>query len=383
MEPLAYWKRMDDIQDRSRPFFWTNDAQGYWVFTDHDVILEGLQHPELFSNQVIVPDDPDPPYKWIPIMLDPPEHTKWRQVLASYFSPGRVRSMEDQQRAFANELIDAVIADGGADFYVRYSKVFPTTIFLQIMGLPVEGLADFMRWEEQILHGTSESDPDQTIAYQAMLEVMAYFQQQIDDKRANPDHQKNDIVSFALDWKIDGEPIQDQDLLSCMLLLFMAGLDTVAANLSYIFLHLATHDADRQRIVDDPSSIPAAVEELMRTYPIVQTARKATQDVEFHGCPVKAGDMVAFPLGFAGRDESHYDGAKEVDLDREGVRHLGFGAGPHRCLGSHLARQEMIVTLEEWHRRIPHYRLVEGADLEEHGGGVYSLESLPLEWDVR
>jgi cytochrome P450 len=158
----------------------------------------------------------------------------------------------------------------------------------------------------------------------------------------------------------------------------MAGLDTVAAQSSYALLHLATHPQDRARVAQTPELIPGAVEELLRAYPIVQTARKATRDAEFHGCPIKAGDMAAFPLAAAGRDESVYPNARQVDLDRDVTRHLSFGGGPHRCLGSHLARQELTVLLAEWHRQIPDYELVDVP--AEHSGGVWGLQALPLRW---
>jgi cytochrome P450 len=156
----------------------------------------------------------------------------------------------------------------------------------------------------------------------------------------------------------------------------------VAAQLSYAFYHLANHDTDRQRLIDDPSLVPHAVEELMRAYPIVQTSRIATSDFDFRGCPVKEGDMVSFPLGMAGRDPKAYEKSREVDLDRENPRHISFGAGPHRCLGSHLARQEMVVALQEWHKLIPNYRVSDPDAVIEHSAGVYSLECLPLAWDV-
>jgi cytochrome P450 len=380
--PLHYFHGLDGYQDRARPFLRTEDAQGYWVFTDHEAILDGLQHPELFSNRAIVPVEPNPPYTWLPIMLDPPDHTKWRRVLGAYFSPGRVERLEADQRRFARELIEGFAAKGECDFYKDFAEVFPTTIFLQIMGLPVDKLDDFMVWEDKILHGTAESDPDRSIAFGAMMEVMGYFQGLITERREDPATRADDIVSNALEWRIDGQPPTDEEILSCMLLLFMAGLDTVASQLSYAFLHLATHDADRARLVAEPGVVPHAVEELMRAYPIVQTARIATQDTEFRGCPVKAGDMVAFPLGMAGRDETVYPNARQVDLDRENPRHISFGAGPHRCLGSHLARQELVVALQEWHKLIPDYRVSDLDAVVEHSSGVYSLETLPLAWDA-
>ena len=378
---LHYFRALDGLQERARPFLRTEDGQGYWVFTDHEAILDGLQHPDLFSSNVIVPTEPDPPYRWIPIMLDPPDHTKWRRVLGSYFSPGRVSRLEDDQRRFARELIERFRARGECDFYEEFAAVFPTTIFLQIMGLPVDLLDRFMAWEDKILHASADSDPDGSGALGAMMEVMGYFQGQVTEKREDPGARGDDIVSHAIGWTIDGQPTSDEDVLSCLLLLFMAGLDTVTSQLSYSFLHLATHEADRARLAADPGLVPHAVEELMRAYPIVQTARRATRDIEFHGCPVKAGDMVAFPLGMAGRDAKEYPGAKQVDLDREVTRHISFGAGPHRCLGSHLARQELAVALEEWHKLIPDYRVADPARVVEHSGGVYSLEALPLAWD--
>ncbi len=374
--------RLDEAQRRARPFFRADEGEGYWVFTDHDVILEALGDPELFSNAAAVPLDPDPPYKWIPMMLDPPEHGKWRHLLGLYFSPGRVRDLENGQRAFARDLIGKFRDSGACDFYSDFAAVFPTTIFLQIMGLPIAKLADFMKWEAKILHANAESDPDRSIGTAAMMEVAGYFSELIAEKRADPEKRGEDIVSHAIDWRIDGEPPSDADLLSCMLLLFMAGLDTVASQLSYCFLHLATHEADRTRVVSEPSIIPRAVEELVRAYSIVQTGRKATRDVVFHGCPVKKGEVIELPLGMANRDPHEHRRGGTVDFDAPRPRHIGFGAGPHRCLGSHLARQELTVVLEEWHRLIPDYQLSDESAVTEHTGGVFGIDTLPLRWAV-
>jgi cytochrome P450 len=348
------------------------------VFTDNSVILDGLQHPDQWSSSVIVPTDPEPPYKWIPIMVDPPDHAKWRQVLAEYFSPGRVKGLRDAQQTLAAELIDRVAGEGGCDFVERISRVFPSTVFLTIMGMPVEDLEKFLAWEDMILHQSGVGEEANAARLEGMTHVMGYFSGLIQQRRDNPDPDADDIVSKAIHWTIDDEPINDLELLNCLLLLFMAGLDTVSNQLSYALLHLATHPDDRARIVAEPELIPKAVEELLRVYPIVQTARKATQDMDFHGCPVKAGDMASFSLAFAGRDEAAYPDARKVDLDRGVTRHLSFGGGPHRCLGSHLARQEMVVVLEEWHKRIPDYELA-GQPIE-HGGQVFGVDSLNLTW---
>lgn len=376
---LSHYTLLDECQDDARPVFRNSEAGfDYWVFTDNSVILDGLQHPELWSSSVIVPTEPEPPYKWIPVMIDPPDHAKWRQVLAEYFSPKRVKGMHDAQRQLAGELVDRLIDRGECDFVTAIARVFPSTIFLSIMGLPVEDLDKFLAWEDEILHQDGVGEEVNAARMAGMMQVMGYFSELIQQRRDNPDLDAEDIVSKAIGWTIDGEPISDMDLLNCLLLLFMAGLDTVSNQLSYAMLHLATHPADRARIVAEPELIPKAIEEILRVYPIVQTARKATQDMDFHGCPIKAGDMASFSLAFAGRDEAAYPNARTVDLDRGVTRHLSFGGGPHRCLGSHLARQEMAVVLEEWHKRIPNYE-VSGTPIE-HGGQVFGVDELTLTW---
>jgi cytochrome P450 len=376
---LTHFRRLDECRDDARPVFRNTEAgMDYWVFTENSVILDGLQHPELWSSSVIVPTEPDPPYKWIPVMLDPPEHTKWRHLLGEYFSPGRIKGLRDEQQRLAGELIDKFIGEGRCDFVAQISRVFPSTVFLTIMGMPIADLEQFLAWEDIILHQSGVGEEVNAARLEGMMHVMGYFSNLIQQRRENRDPDADDIVSKAIDWAIDGEPINDMELLNCLLLLFMAGLDTVSNQLSYAMLHMASHPTDRARIVAEPELIPKAVEEMLRAYPIVQTARKATQDMDFHGCPVKAGDMASFPLALAGRDEGVYPDARRVDLDRGVTRHLSFGGGPHRCLGSHLARQEMVVVLEEWHKRIPDYELAEEA--KEHGGQIFGLDSLNLTW---
>ncbi|HLY82780.1 MAG TPA: cytochrome P450 [Acidimicrobiales bacterium] len=352
------------------------DANGleFWLLTTMAGIRDAFQQPAIFSNRAVIPYDPDPPYMWIPEMLDPPVHTKWRQLLGPQFAPGAVAKLETRMRQRFGEILDDVADRGGCDLVQDVALRFPNTIFMELMGLPVSDAAIFQVWERAILH-----DPgDQEGALNAMNEVIAYFAALVAERRKEP---KDDLVSVALGWSIDGEPVPDADLLSMCLLMFMAGLDTVASQLSYSFLHLATHDDDRRRLVKDPSLIPSAIEEFLRYYAFVTPGRMITRDVEVGGCPMKAGQMIFAPLVAANRDPDEFPDADKVVIDRRDNRHIAFGAGPHRCLGSHLARQELRVALEEWHRRIPEYRLTPGVAVREHGGQI-GLDNLPLQWDV-
>jgi cytochrome P450 len=145
--------------------------------------------------------------------------------------------------------------------------------------------------------------------------------------------------------------------------------------------HLSTHATDRHRVAEDPEVIPMAIEELLRYYSFVTPGRKVVADTEIAGCPIRAGSMVYLPLVSANRDPREFEDADQVIIDRSDNRHIAFGAGPHRCLGSHLARQELRVAFEMWHARVPEYRLRADAELVEHGGQV-GLDSLPLVWDL-
>jgi cytochrome P450 len=376
--PMSGFQQFDD--NTLPPVFYTHDASGYFVFTEHKAIADGYHRTDLFSSSSIEPIDPDPAYRWIPEMLDPPEHTKWRRLLGPLFTPARATAMKDDVRALAVNLIEELTDADQCDFVTDFAKKFPTTIFLRVMGLPQSELDKFLRWEYVILHGNEETDPTREKAMVAMGEVAQYFSEAITEARKDANAGKTDVISQAVRWEIDGAPIPDADVLSLCMLMLLAGMDTVAAQLSYMFYTLATEPELRQKIVDDPSIIPAAVEEFLRAHPIVQPGRKVLHDEEFQGCPLKKGDMVLFPLAAAGRDPQQYDRPSEVDFDRGPFRHISFGVGPHRCLGSHLARVELTVALEEWHRRIPHYRLGEGDPIVEHRSGVYGLNNLPLTW---
>jgi cytochrome P450 len=179
---------------------------------------------------------------------------------------------------------------------------------------------------------------------------------------------------------VDGRDVTDAEALAICFLLFTAGLDTVAATLGFIFKHLAEHPAHQQRLRDNPSLIPAAVEEYLRAFPIVVSTRLVVRDLDFHGVKMKAGERVTLGLMLAGRDAREFPQPDEVDFDRENVSHISFAAGPHRCLGSHLARRELTVALGEWLARVPPFRLKPGETPVTHSIGPFGVDYLPLVW---
>lgn len=364
--------RLDELRERHAAF--RSDAgRGFWVLTRYDDILAAFRDSETFSSRAIAVIEPEPAYQWIPVMLDPPVHTTWRRLLRPLFTPVAAAVLEERITQHCVSLIDGLAARGSCDFVADFARLYPTTVFLELLGLPTERLEEFLAWEYAILH----PPPSGAGRAEAMGALTACFTELIQNRRAHP---REDLISAATTFAIDGRPVTDDELLQLCILLFLAGLDTVAAQLSYTFWHLARHDADRARLVTEPDIIPDAIEEFLRVYALVLPARKLTRDVDLHGCPMKAGEMVMLPLSMATRDPRTVSAATTVDMDRPPTRHLAFGAGPHRCLGAHLARLELQIALREWHARIPDYRITPGEQPLEHASLVLGLDTLPLTW---
>jgi len=373
----AGWHQANFDRLREQAPLFTGDANGHQFFlvTRMADIRAAYQNAKVFSNSAVTVTDPDPPFKWIPEMLDGQIHVAWRQLLGPLWSPQAIEKLKPTIARRFEEVLDGVADRGSCEFVREVALLFPNVIFMDLMGLPRADADTFQRWEEMILHGGGE---DQTAQMEAMGSVIGYFSELITERRREP---RDDMLSYVLRGEIDGAPIPENDVLAFCLLMFMAGLDTVAAQLTFNFWHLATHDDDRRRIVEDPSLMPSAIEELLRYYAFVTPSRKVMEDTVIAGCPVKAGTMVHLPLTSANRDPREFPDADRVIIDRETNRHISFGAGPHRCLGSNLAREELRTAMELWHARIPDYRIPAGVEVMEHGGQI-GISSLPLTWDV-
>lgn len=374
-EKLAFYDKLRD----EAPIIRNEFANGHWVVTRYEDILRSYQNWKVFSNSAVTVFNPNPTFRWIPQMLDGDEHKQWRKQLNPLFSPKHVERLEDKVRERARALIQTIAAKGSCDFMQDFALQYPSFIFLDLMGMPFEDLDTFLHWEDEILHASGSAEENAQRRAVATAELTEYFRGLIEERRAEP---RDDLISKAIAFEIDGKPTTQEDLESFCILMFMAGLDTVTATLGTTFLHLATHQDDRQAIVDDPDLIPSAIEEMLRAYAIVIPSRKVLEDTEIAGCPVKAGEMVCLPLNLATRDQTAFEDATEVQLDRSPNNHIAFGAGPHRCVGSHLARRELRIALEEWHRLIPEYRLSPESAPTESGGQLGPTGNIFLEWDV-
>ncbi|MFP6850430.1 MAG: cytochrome P450 [Pseudomonas sp.] len=342
-------------------------GHGTWIPTWAEDIRKVLQDAETFSSKVVRSNSD---LTLIPLELDPPMHGGFRTLMNPLFSPARMKALEEKIRERARNLAENCRDNGGCEFIADFARPLPVGIFIDLMGLPADNLERFMAWEELIIR-------DMHSRARAMQEVASYLKELIAARRKNP---TGDLISFAVQGQVDGRPLDDSEILGICVLLFMAGLDTVTSSLSFQFRHLAEHPDEQERLRQDFSIIPAAVEEMFRAYAVVNTTRYATRDVELAGVTIKKGDNVTCSTILACRDPREFENPNLVDFDRSGNAHNAFSYGPHRCIGSHLARRELVVGMEEWLKVIPTFRVAPDAQLVASGGGVFALETLPLLW---
>jgi cytochrome P450 len=247
-----------------------------------------------------------------------------------------------------------------------------------MMGLPWDDAEMFHGWKETILHG-HHADPDGTARKAAGDAVHNYIVELIEKRKRDP---QDDIITVLLTAEVDGEKLTDEEVIDISYLLFIAGLDTVTSAISLSFLFLASNPGHRDAIVNDPAIIPDAVEEMLRYESLVMAGRTVVEDTEVAGIQMRKGDRMLVNTISANRDNAFFGNADEVDFSRTERRHLAFSVGPHRCVGSHLARLELKIAMEQFHQRIPNYRLAPGATPHRYLTSVAGIDSVPLEWDT-
>jgi len=371
-----------------------------WVLTRYDDSCEVLRAPEDFSSQL----SDYPVRAWIPQAIDPPMHTGYRRMLNPWFTADAMTKLEPHLLEYAEKLVDEMLKEDAFDFVEKFADPFPAAIFCELAGFPAEDYTRIMDWKNTIMHANDghprgrelvraraqamglELGEDDTlspetataVAGAAAQEVYAYFGELLEQRRADP---RDDLISKLLDAKYQGErPLSQEELEDTLFLLFMAGLDTVASALGLIVQGFAS-DPDKRRefvaLMDDPQKLGPAIEELVRVHAIVLLPRRLTRELSFNGALFRKEDMATVPTMAANRDAEEFSNPNEIQYDRSPNRHLGFGLGPHRCLGIHLARRELRVALQVLHRKLPDYHLDPERDAVAFGG-MKGLASLPL-----
>lgn len=347
---------------------------GTWVITRAADMRAVLTDPATYSSVGLHNFGKALGETWqlIPLEQDPPDHTKYRAIINPLFTQKRLNELDAKIRARAEALLQNCRKLERFDFLAEFSYPFPAGVFVDMVGMRVEDTATFL----DMVHRFQRL-PTMEGRIAAVREIVQFLRDLLNLRRRQPDE---DLASYLLSARVDGRPLNDDELMGIFFLAFTGGLDTVASSTGFFYRHLAENPDQQQRLRDDPSLIPAAVEELFRAYSIVNITRYATRDTEIAGAPIKAGDCVTCLLSLGSRDPLEHKRASSVDFDHEKVRHLAFSAGPHHCVGAPLARREMAIALEAWTQRAPPFRLQGGASPKAFGPVVLSLDTLPLEW---
>jgi cytochrome P450 len=307
-----------------------------------------------------------------PISSDPPFHAEARRILLPHFSPRAIEAVEPYTRATAAALLDALEGRQSADAAGDYAQHIPVRVIAHMLGLPPDDESRFTGWAIDVFQEGNTDAQHRRLATKAIL---AYFEDQVEQRRLEPG---DDLISALLRAELDGGPLTTKHILGTCFLLLLAGIDTTWSSIGSSLWHLATHPADRERLVAEPDLIPTAVEEFLRAYSPVTMARIAANDTEINGCPVKAGDKVLLPFPAGNRDPEKFDRPEEIVIDRARNRHFAFGIGIHRCLGSNLARLELQVAIEAWLQRFPHFELQPGAHVRWAGTQVRGPRQIPV-----
>ena len=311
----------------------------------------------------------------IPLQVDPPEHSRYRKMLDPLFSPRRMAEREQDVADLANQLIDAFVERGSCDFSTEFAIPFPSGVFLRLMGLPIDRLDEFLKAKEGMIRPIGDTEAERlAMQMETSAWIFEYFATALD---SHPENDTSDVLGTFLALEHEGRLTRDETLNICLLML-AAGLDTVTDTLECGFTFLAQSPVHQRQLADDPDLAAGAVEELLRfETPVPTVARIAMAPTEIGGCPIAAGERVRPILAIPNIDPDVHTDPDTVDFARASNRHLAFGAGVHRCVGSHLARLELRVALREWHRRIPSYGLADGHTVT-FSRGLREIEHLPI-----
>jgi cytochrome P450 len=344
-----------------RPIFYSSRYGGFWVVTRYDDIRAIVQDHETFRQHA--GGLPANPYNkiHIPLMLDPPEHTKYRKVMAPIFSPRMMAKLEPMIREVIREQIARIAPLGHCDFVDDLCLVPPAAMYCMMLGVDPSRFQEFNQLSQDLIFGAADvmaregEEAARAFRTRTSTAIDDMLVPILEERRVT---RGDDILSILLDAEVDGRALSDEEMLNIASLLFFAGTDSTASIMSYALLFLAQNPRHRQQIVDDPKILPGATQELIRYNAFHQIRRIAARDTELLGAQIREGDIVVVPMQAANHDPRKFPDPLTVDFARSNSGGaITFSAGPHRCIGQHLATLQLRILLEEVHRVITDYRL--------------------------
>lgn len=370
-DPFPIW---DELRGRCPMGRSERFNEGVWLPLNYDDIVDIANDPETFSNvhHGIRRGGTVDRGHFPPINSDPPDHLEIRRTLLPFFAPKRIESWRNHIAADCESRAATIAEQGHGDAAVDYSQHIPVGAIAAILGIdPADG-DQFRAWIFDIL---SVGPNDGAVLQRAIFEVREYMATAMAARRVEP---SDDLISHLVTTSMGGEPLPDHLIERMLVLQLIAGIDTTWSSIGAALWHLAVNDEDRRRLVAEPELLPTAMEEFLRAYAPVNVARRVAADTEVNGVQMQAGDHVMMTFPIACRDPERFDRADEVVIDRTENRHIAFGAGIHRCIGSNLARLEMEIALETWLRHMPEYSISPGAEVTWSTGQIRGPRSIPI-----
>jgi cytochrome P450 len=375
-DPYPIW---EDLRQRC-PVAHTDRYGGAWFPATHAGVSAIAKDTENFTSRTVVigngrPTDEDLPAPIgvaPPITSDPPFHQIARKLILPAFAPGPINALEDQIRELCAQLLDDVEGEEIVNASLSYARNIPPAVIRQMLGFPEEDTEKFIEMVHVIIEAI---DQPEEVRIQQFKPVEEYFTRQIEDHQENP---RDDLTTFLLNAEIDGQKLAVEHVFGTMVLILVAGIDTTWGAIGASLWHLAQHPDDLARLVNEPELMPVAIEEFLRFYAPVTMARLVKTDMEYLGCPMKEYDWILLGFPAANRDPVVFKDADTFIIDRAENRHVAFGLGIHRCIGSNLARLELRVALEEFIKRYPKFQLANEKDVTWSQGQIRGPRNLPL-----
>ena len=360
-------------EDDSCPLVWTQANEGHWLPTRSSIIEEILTDYTRFSSRsIIIPKSHSADHGLLPTTIDPPEHHFYRKTLNHSMAPAAVNAMSDDIRSIVTSLIDGFVEKGHCNFTRDFADILPIRVFLSMMDLPENDIPQTKYWTDQLIR------PDGSITFaDALQNLKDYIAPYVDQRMGK---EGVDMLSRMINTDTNGRRLNREEAIKLSIQVFIAGVDTVVNLLGFVFLFLARSEKHRLQISQGEISVGQAVEEILRRFPLVTVAREVTEDMEFHGVHLKAGDIVAAPTPLAGMDNTFTPNAVDVEFGRKYGTSLTFGRGAHTCPGKNLARVELRIAIEEWLKRIPDFHVDGDSPVSFSSGIVGVVNELKLRW---
>src|SRR5437879_407611 len=371
------------------------DGPGFWVLTAYDDVVAINRNAKTFNSDqrrggVVgleeMPADAEGGNPFadaenapsLMLTMDPPEHTRYRKLVNKGFTPRMINALETQIRETTARIIDEAVAKGEVDFVIDVAAELPLQVIADLLGVPQEDRHQLFTWSNQMIAGGDDPEyqVDESELGGAYIGMFTFAQQLAEQRKANP---QDDIVTTLINAEVDGDRLSELDFNMFFLLLAVAGNETTRNALSHGMNAFLENPDQYQALVNDPSLIKSATEEVLRwASPVMYFRRNATEDIELHGQQIKEGDKVSIWYASANRDEAHFDDPFQFDISRTPNDHIAFGGGgPHFCLGASLARMEISVLFEELAARAPK---VEGIDKPDRlrSNFIAGIKHLPV-----